>query len=547
MAEDSYLNNPLLKKAFVPIQWTEEDVKEYLKCSKAISYFIRTYVKIIDLDEGLVHFDLYDYQEKIAITVVENRHVIIKTPRQAGKTTIIAAVLLWHVLFNDNYTVAILANKEDTAKEILTRVQRAFENLPKWLQQGVISWNKKSVELENGSRILAASTASSAVRGFSINFLYLDEFAFVPPNIQEDFFNSVYPTIVSGKKTKLVITSTPQGFELFYKLWMDAIEERNNYAHVEVFWSDPPGRDEEWKKATIAEIGEDRFRQEFEGEFIGSSNTLISPNILRRLVFVNPKYELYNHSLKVYQESHPDRTYFITVDTSRGVGIDASAFVVFDLTSSPYEIVATYNDNLIDPLVYPDIIKEVATAYNNCPILVEINDIGQQIADILHNDLEYDNIVFTSVKGRAGQQINGGFSTNIQKGVRTTAQVKRIGCGNARTLIEQDQIILNDFNLIRQLSTFVMKKKSFEAEEGCHDDLVMCVVLLGWATNQDFFKTITDTDFRAKLLSQRNQMLEDDMVPFGFIEDGQPEANPEDEWQPNNDPWNPSEVDITRW
>ena len=517
---ENYLANPNLKKAYVPLEFTEEQIKEVIKCSKDVNYFINTYVKIISLDEGLIDFDMYPYQESMAQTIADNRFTVIKTCRQAGKTTTSAAVVLWHVLFNESYTVAILANKLSTAREILARVQRAFEYLPKWLQQGVVVWNKTNIELENGSQIIAASTASSAIRGYSINFLYLDEFAFVPRNIQHDFFTSVYPTIISGSNTKVVITSTPNGFDLFYQIWSNSIEGRNEYANFSVDWWDVPGRDKEWKEKTIANTSEDQFRQEFDAEFLGSSNTLISPNTLRVLSFANPISTHYEGSLKIYEEPVETSLYFCIVDTSRGVGIDASAFTVIDASTVPYKVVACYKNNTIAPLVYPEVIYNVAKSYNEAFTLIEINDNGQQIADILHNELEYENTIFTTVKGRAGQIIGGGFSANFQRGVRTTRQVKRIGCANLKTMIEKDKIVLNDFELINELSTFVQRKSSYEADIGSHDDLVMCLVLFAWATNQTFFKDLTDTDFRKKLLEDREKLLTDDILPFGFIDDG---------------------------
>jgi hypothetical protein len=525
---DVYRANPLLKKAYVEIDWTPELVKEYVKCSKNIVYFIRTYCKIISLDEGLVSFDLYDFQENMAETIANNRFTIIKTPRQAGKTTTSAAVILWHVLFNEQYTVGILANKLTTAREILSRVQRAYENLPSWLQQGILNWSKTTIELENGSQVIAASTSSSAIRGFSINFLYLDEFAFVPRNVQDDFFTSVYPTIISGQTTKVVITSTPNGFDLFYKLWTNSVEGNNEYVNLAVHWSDIPGRDEEWKQKTIANTNEEQFRQEFEAEFIGSQHTLLSASTLSRLAWINPRHTRLEGTLNVYKEPHIDHHYFCTVDTARGVGIDASAFVVFDLTTYPYEVVATYADNTVDPLLYPEIIYETVKKYNNCYTLIEINDNGQQIADILHYELEYENIVHTASKGRNGQVINSGFggSGNSVRGVRTTQSVKRIGCANIRTMMENDKLILNDFNLVREFSTFILKNNTYAAEEGAHDDLVMCTVLLAWSTNQSFFKELTNTNFRQKLLDEKNEQdMSYDVLPFGIIDDGHDESD----------------------
>ena len=522
---DNYLANPNLKRAHVPIGFTSEQVEEVIKCSQDVVYFIKNYVKIINLDEGLVPFNMYPFQEDMANTISDNRFTVIKTCRQAGKTTTSAAVILWHVLFNESYTIAILANKLNTAREILSRVQRAYENLPKWMQQGVVVWNKTNIELENGSQIIASSTASSAIRGYSINFLYLDEFAFVPRTIQDDFFTSVYPTIISGSNTKVVITSTPNGFDLFYKIWINSVEGRNEYQNFMVNWWDVPGRDEEWRQKTIANTSEDQFRQEFDAEFLGSANTLISPNILKILAFIDPLSKHYDSALSVYEEPQPGRNYFIVADVSRGVGVDASAFLVYDVTEMPYKVVAAYKNNLIEPILYPEIIYQVAKSYGEAFVMIEINDNGQQIADILHQDLEYENIVYTTVKGRAGQIMGAGFAQNTQRGVRTTKQVKRLGCVNMKTMIEKQQIILNDFDVINELSTFIHKGNGYEAESGAHDDLVMCIVLLAWGTTQTFFKELTDTDFRAKILAEREKMWEDEVLPFAFYDDGQTEEN----------------------
>ncbi len=518
---DIYAANPNLKKAYQTLEWSEEQLKEYIKCSKDINYFINNYVKIVSLDEGLISFTMYDYQNDLVKMIADNRFTVIKTCRQAGKTTTAAATILWYALFNTDYTIAILANKLSTAREILARVQRAYENLPKWLQQGILSWNKTSLELENGSQIISSSTGSSAIRGYSINFLYLDEFAFVPRNIQDDFFTSVYPTIISGTNTKVVITSTPCGFDLFYKIWTNSVEGRNEYKNFAVNWDDVPGRDLEWKEKTISNTSEDQWRQEFEAEFLGSTNTLIAHSKLSKMVWHTPMLEGYDESLCVYKEAEKDHVYYCTVDTSRGAGIDYSAFVVIDVTTVPFEVVAVYRNNLIESLVYPNIINNVCKSYNDAYVLVEINDNGQQIADILHGELEYDNVIFTVMKGRAGQILGGGFSkTCTQKCVRTTKQVKRIGCANLKAMVENDKLIVNYYHIVNELSTFVQRYSSYEAEIGAHDDLAMCLVLFAWSTNQPFFKELTDQDLRLKLMADRERQMEEEVLPFGFLDDG---------------------------
>jgi len=514
-----YLGNPLLKKANSPIEWTKEQILEYQKCMEDPIYFIKNYIRIVSLDEGLVPFELYDFQEDIVNTIHDNRFTICKLPRQSGKSTTLVSYVLHYVLFNANMNVAILANKAATARDILSRLQLAYENLPKWLQQGVVSWNKGSVDLENGSRVVASSTSSSAVRGGSYNMLFLDEFAFVPQNVAEDFFSSVYPTISSGKSTKVVIVSTPNGMNMFYKLWTDAENKRNSYNIVDVHWSQVPGRDEKWKQETIANTSEEQFQREFECEFLGSANTLIHPSKIKTMAYMNPKKS--NAGLDLYEDPKPDHLYTIVCDVARGTENDYSAFIVFDVTTVPYRIVAKYRNNEIKPLLYPNIIYDVAKAYNMAYVMVEVNDIGEQVATALQFDLEYENLIMASMRGRAGQVLGGGFSGGkAQLGVRTTKAVKKLGCSNLKQIIESDKLIIQDYDLINEFSTFILKGQTFEAEDGHSDDLAMCCVLFAWMVQQTYFKELTDDDIRARMFLEQQNQLEQDMAPFGFIDDG---------------------------
>jgi len=519
MSENHYLGNPLLKKSNVPVNWTKENILEYQKCMEDPIYFIKNYIKIVSLDEGLVPFRLYDFQENIVETIHNDRFTICKMPRQSGKSTTMVSYILHYVLFNPNMNVAILANKAATARDILGRLQLAYENLPKWLQQGVVSWNKGSVDLENGSRVVASSTSSSAVRGGSFNMIFLDEFAFVPTNVAEDFFSSVYPTISSGKSTKVIIVSTPNGMNLFYKLWVDAENKRNSYNIVDVHWSQVPGRDEKWKNETIANTSEEQFKREFECEFLGSANTLIHPTKIKSMAFKNPITS--NAGLDMYEKPQHGSTYVIVADVSRGTNNDYSAFIVFDVSTVPYNIVAKYRDNQIKPMLFPNIIHDVAKAYNMAYVMVEVNDIGEQVATALQFDLEYENLIMASMRGRAGQVVGGGFSGGkAQLGVRTTKAVKRLGCSNIKQVIETDKMIINDYDLITELSTFILKGQSYEAEEGHTDDLAMCCVLFGWLVEQTYFKELTDDDIRARMFAEQQNQLEQDMAPFGFMDDG---------------------------
>ena len=517
--QNQYLGNPNLKKTNTPVEFTKENIIEYGKCAEDPLYFIKNYVQIVSLDHGLVPFEMYDFQEGMVSTMHDNRFSIFKLPRQSGKSTIIISYLLHYALFNPNVNIAVLANKSITARDILGRLQLAYENLPKWMQQGIIAWNKGNIELENGSKIIAAATSSSAIRGGSYNIIFLDEFAFVPSNVAEQFFASVYPTITSGQNTKVIIVSTPHGMNMFYKIWVDAQERRNDYIATEVHWSEVPGRDEEWKKETIRNTSESQFNAEFECEFLGSIDTLISAHRLKTLVYRNPIQS--NAGLDIYVRPEKDNVYMITADVSRGTANDYSAFVVFDVTEIPYKMVAKFRDNEIKPLLFPTKIHEVAKAYNQAYVMVEVNDIGEQVANALQFDLEYDNLVMASMRGRAGQILGAGFSGGrAQLGVRTTKAVKKIGCSNLKQLIEDNKLIIEDYDAVNELSTFIVRGSSYQADDGCNDDLVACMFMFAWATDQTYFKELTDNDIRKTMIKEQQDMLEQDMAPFGFIVNG---------------------------
>jgi len=524
MNEATYLGNPNLKKANVQQEWTKKQLQEYTRCMEDPLYFIQTYVRIVSLDEGLIPFKMYPFQKEMVGTFHKNRFTICKLPRQSGKSTTMISYLLHYALFNPSVNIAILANKAATARDLLGRLQLAYEHLPKWLQQGVMSWNKGSLELENGSKILASSTSASAVRGGSYNIIFLDEFAYVPSNVAEQFFSSVYPTISSGKSTKVMIVSTPHGMNMFYKLWTDAEEQRNSYIPIEVHWSEVPGRDDKWKKETIANTSEQQFQTEFECEFLGSIDTLIAPSKLRSFAYKTP--ETSNAGLDVYEQPQKDHTYFMCADVSRGTKNDYSAYVIFDVTKVPYRIVAKFRDNEVKPMMFPQKIYHVAKAYNLAFVLIEVNDIGEQVANAMQFDMEYDNLVMASMRGRAGQIMGGGFSGGkAQLGVRTTKAVKKIGCSNLKQLIESDKIIVEDFDCINELSTFIVKGSSFEADDGCNDDLVACMFIFAWATDQTYFKELTNNDIREQMFKEQQDQLEQDMAPFGFVVDGLEDEN----------------------
>ena len=520
-----YRDNPLLKRVGVPYEYSQEEIEEYIKCSQDPIYFITTYIKIVNVDEGLVYFDMWDFQKEMVTTFKDNRFVIMKMPRQVGKTTTTVGYLLWHTIFQDQQNCAILANKGSLARDILAKYQLAYENLPTWLQQGVVTWNKGNVELENGSKLIAASTSSSAIRGGSFNLVFLDEFAFVPNNMAVEFFNSVYPVISSGKSSKIIIVSTPNGMNLFYKMWMDAVEGRSTYKPLEIHWSMVPGRDEKWKEETINNTSEEQFRQEFGTEFLGSSNTLISGQKLQMMHYSDPiakhmDMDVWEHPIKGDDEqTSKDHLYVICVDVAEGRNLDFSTFTVTDISSTPYKMVAKYRSSSISPILLPTLIYNAAKYYNDAYILVEINN-NPQVAEILHSDLEYENVLKVSTGNKKAQQISAGFGRGVQMGLRMSPSVKRIGCSNLKTIIETNKLVINDFDVISELTTFVAGRSSFEAEEGANDDLVMTFVLFAWLTTQRFFKEVVTHDIRKQLQLEEFSQVDEELLPVGELSNG---------------------------
>ena len=515
---DTYNGNALLKKKGVQINWTQEQVAEYVKCARDPIYFAENYIQIVHVDHGLIPMRLYDYQREIIDKITNNRRAAVVTSRQAGKTTTAVAVILQFILFNEHKTVALLANKGDAAREILDRIKIAYEALPQWMQQGVVEWNKGSVTFENGCKIIAAATSSSAIRGKSVSFLYIDETAFVEN--WDEFFASVFPTISSGNTTKILLTSTPNGLNHFYKTCEGASKGTNGYQFVKVNWDDVPGRDAAWKEETLQSMDFDheKFAQEYECQFLGSSGTLIDGSKLKTLVHQEPI--IVGSGISMYKQPEPDHQYACIVDVSRGKGLDYSAFQIIDITKMPYEQVCVYRDNFITPAEYAEVIYRTGKRYNEATVLVEINDIGEQVAELVHYEYEYENILYTESAGRSGKRISTGFGKRCDKGIRTTKSVKAVGCSILKLLVEQEQLILNDFQTIKELSTFSRKRNSYEAESGAHDDLVMCLVLFAWLSDQAYFKDMTDISTVMQLRERSDKEMMESMLPFGFHDDG---------------------------
>jgi len=503
--KESYLGNINVKRDGVVQEWTKNQIIEYQKCMQSPGYFAKTYCKIISLDEGLVPFNLYPYQERMFEHFNEHRFSIVLACRQSGKSISSVVYLLWYAVFHPEKTIAVLANKGATAREMLARVTLALENLPFFLQPGCKALNKGSIEFSNNSRIIAAATSGSSIRGMSVNLLYLDEFAFVER--AAEFYTSTYPVVSAGKDTKVIITSTANGIgNQFYKIWEGATQNINEFKAFRVDWWDVPGRDKEWKKQTVANTSQLQFDQEFGNTFFGTGDTLINAETLMSFRAKPPIHV--DGDLYVYKEPNKNHEYIVTVDVSRGRGQDYSTFNVIDISSRPFEQVAVYRNNLISPILFPNIIYKYAKVYNDAYVVIESNDQGAVVCNGLYHDLEYENMhVESTVKSNA-------------LGIEMSRKVKRLGCSSIKDILENNKLQIVDENTILEISTFTARGQSYEAAEGNHDDLMMNLVMFGYFVSTSFFANLTDINIKQMLFEQKMKEIEDDVLPFGFIDDG---------------------------
>lgn len=523
-----YRGNALLKRAGVKVEWTVDLIREFKRCKKDPIYFIETYVKVVHVDYGLIPFKLRPYQIQLIENIHNNRRCITTMARQSGKSTAVVAYLLWYILFNAHKTVLLLANKADTAREILGKAQMAYLHLPSFLQQGIVDggWNKGSMMLENGSRAIASSSDDASVRGYTASMLILDETAHI--DHWEAFSKSTMPTVSSGRTTKIVMISTPNGMNHFYSYWeraklKDVPKEDlvggmkwNGYVPLLVTWREVPDRDESWYEETMQELNFDieKFQQEYECEFMGSSGTLISGSKLKELAAKLPLHRTDN--LYKYEEVVEKHVYAITADVSEGKMLDYSTFHVTDVTEMPYRQCATFRSNEVAPADFAEIIFRTAKAYNNAIVLIEYENLGPEVAMVLFDTFEYDNIICTESAGRVGKRVTMKSGKGIDKGIKMSVATKLTGCSLLKLLVEQNQYIVNDYHTIQELTTFVRKNNSWTAEEGKHDDLVMALVVFAWLSNQPYFKDLTNVDTINKLRELKSEQIEEDMLPFGF-------------------------------
>ena len=499
---EGYLGNNLIKRAGVETKYTKDEIEEYQKCSQDPTHFIEKYTQIISLDEGLVPFNLRGYQENLINHFNDNRFSVVLAARQSGKSITSCAYLLWYLLFTPEVTVAILANKGAIAREMVSRIVTMLETVPFFLQPGVKILNKGNIEFGNDSKLVAAATSSSSIRGMSINMLYLDEFAFVED--AETFYTATYPVITSGKDSKVIITSTANGVgNMFHKIYESAVHGNSEYKSFLINWFDVPGRDEEWKKMTIANTSEAQFEQEYGNSFLGTGNTLINADTLLGLRAIDPDW--HKDNVNVYERPKYGHTYITTVDVSQGRGIDYSTFSIFDVTAKPFKQVCTFRDNMISPMLFPDLINKYCRPYNESLVIIENNAEGSMVATQLHYDIEYPNVFVQ------------GMTKSTDIGITMSRKIKRVGCSTLKELLEENRLTVVDRYTITELMTYVNKGSSFEADRGYHDDMVMNCVLFSWFVTTDFFTNLTDTAVKDLLYAEQQKLIEDDMLPAGVF------------------------------
>lgn len=510
-----YMGDPDLRRAGQKKPMTPEMVEEWRKCRDDIVYFVRKYMRIVHVDHGMVLFNLWHFQEKMLRNMEHNRFFVSKCPRQVGKSITTAAFILHYMIFNSQKNIGILANKATTSAEILDRVKKGFRYLPDFLQPGVEEWNKTSIALDNGCKLSSHATSSSSVRGQSFSMLFIDEVAFIPQHEWEEFWKSTYPTVSSGKKTKVLMVSTPNGMNHFYDIWRKAVDRKSTFFPFSIHWSDVPGRDEKWKEETIGNTSLEDFMQEYECQFRSSSGTLISSGKIEDMI----KYALEpitkDNSLYIYKEAKPGHKYFCAVDVAEGRGQDYSTAVMMDVTGFPYEIVAVYRSNKVSPLYLPQLLFNFAMRYNEAQILIEIANQGLLVAKELFLDLEYENLI----------QFGG-----IELGIKTSKRTKAIGCSTLKDMIELDKLIINSRLVADEFTTFVEKNLSFAAVEGYHDDLVMALVVFAYFTTMDDFDNYVDRRQRMpdELFEKEFQTLEEEFTGFVFHDDGVSDPTDED-------------------
>lgn len=509
-----YLGLPNLKRANIKTQWTQEMINEWKRCRDDVVYFAQTYCAITHIDYGVIKVQLRDYQKDMLKIMAGSRMSVSKLSRQLGKTTAVAIYLAHYVCFNKAKAVGILAHKGSMSAEVLDRTKQAIELLPDFLQPGIVEWNKGSIELDNGSSIGAYASSPDAVRGNSFSLIYIDECAFIP-NFQ-DAWLAIQPVISSGRHSKILITTTPNGMNHFYDIWTAAVEGKSGFVPYEAEWNSVKERlydDNDifddgwsWSSTTIFGSSVDQFRQEHRGVFSGGSGTLISGMKLAIMSHLNPINNTSETRFFKFKEPSPERKYIATLDSAEGRGQDYHALNIIDVTEDKWEQVAVLHSNTISHLILPDIILKYLNEYNEAPIYIELNSTGVSIAKSLYLDLEYENVICDNFN---------------DLGMKQTKRSKAIGCSILKDLIEKDKLIINYKETISELRTFIAKGVSWAAENGSNDDLVMSLVIFAWLSNQQKFNEyINKDDHRLASSIFRNELEEmnDDYSPVVILD-----------------------------
>lgn len=517
--DQTFAKKPALMQAGLGLELTPLQQEEWVKCALDVVYFVENYYRITTIDRGFILFEPFEFQKEMLQAFQDNRFTILATSRQAGKTTVAAAFLLWFVLFHPDKEVAILANKERQAREIMDRMQKALQDLPFFLQSGLEKYGTTEMAFENGSKVFVYATSPDAIRGRSCSLVYLDEFAFVDGD--EEFWESVYPTLASGSSSRCIITSTPKGQRgMFYALWQGADPDENGntngFFKKKVTWQDVPhyANDPTFEESTRARLGDSRFLQEFCVEFRGSVGTLIPSQLL--MAMRSKEVTELNEFTKVLYEYNPDHSYVAIGDVGGGLEQDYSVLTIFDVTEIPYKIAAKYRCNTISPLLFPFTMVDMCNHYGQCPLLVETNnDVGGQAITVLWYDLEYLETIMTSndpKRGGSGTRVGG---KGAKPGIKTTSRVRNIGCSNLKGLIETGKLEIEDMDTIDELSTFILKNDKYQADEGCHDDCVMTLVLFSWLVKQDWFEDLYSVNVSQEMKKTASEKAIEALIPFG--------------------------------
>lgn len=477
-----YKNNQLIKNGYYEEKFTQEQIQEIIKCKQDIFYFFENYIKIttLDIKEPIKLFKPWDFQKELLNRLLTERFNIVYSSRQSGKTTCCATFALWKVLFNPNFKILIAGDSATTAKKILASIKEIYENLPFFLQKGVLEWNKTEVLLDNKSFIKTVPTTENSGRGGTFNIIILEEFSFVKDSIAEAFQASVLPVICSGDATQVLIITTQNGKNFFYEMWQAAINGESIFKPFRIHWQDVPGRDEEWVKTQKQLLGEKKFAREFVGEFDETHSSLVD---VSKLDFVK-KEPIIIDDVLFYEKHNPTSKYVITVDLGEGLGSDYSTFSVFEILGAVKQVCTYRNKENNDK--FCEVLLKTAKSYG-AKILFENNN-DNKIPYIFHNIYKYENLLFTKIENSTTTLCNKDFKSR-RVGLKPTSETRNVSITALKNMLESKEMIISDFDTFKELETFCKNSKGkYEATEDNHDDLVSALMLMAWLYNDEKFK-----------------------------------------------------------